>query len=82
MLILLRNNVRIPEDEIQAGEYQNFDFYEPDNNKARRAGGSIYWYDFFNDWFGGKNCLIAALSKLYKSHPHYFHQKKLFGVEK
>ncbi len=52
LLLALKDKpeLRISEDEIQSGEYQNFDFYEPDNNRDRRLGGYIAWYDFFNDW--------------------------------
>ena len=55
LLLALKDKpeLRIPDDEpdvYQQGEYQNFDFYDPDNNIARGLGGTIYWQDFFNDW--------------------------------
>jgi hypothetical protein len=45
-----RPDLEVPEDEIQTGKYQNFDFYNRDNNIVREDGGTIYWFDFFNDW--------------------------------
>lgn len=52
LLLALKDKpeLRIPEDEIQSGEYQNFDFYDVDNNAMRTSGGTIHWYDFFDDW--------------------------------
>ncbi len=55
LLLALKDKpeLRIPDNEpdvYQQGEYQNFDFYDVDNNAMRTSGGTIYWYEFFNDW--------------------------------